>query len=158
LAFVFAWRRIGAIDAYEKQGEKLLHLPLAYDLGELCKDSGNTHATPSECWRRNRVSPSPLRYGSEKVDRYSQFHGAIFWRSHWRRATGPTVVLELLAEGEFDENLVKAVVAKGQVIKLLPKYQTLGQRGYWIAIQIDPKTGKRIGVVQPLSNGEVTGY
>jgi gamma-glutamyltranspeptidase / glutathione hydrolase len=69
----------------------------------------------------------------------------------------PQLYMELLAEGEFDENLVKAVVAKGQAIKLLPKHQTAGN-AYWVAIQIDPKTGKRIGVAPPLLNGEVSGY
>lgn len=70
----------------------------------------------------------------------------------------PQLYMELLAEGEFDENLVKAVVAKGQAIKFLPKHQTRGQIGYWVAIQIDPKTGKRIGVAPPLLNGEIAGY
>jgi gamma-glutamyltranspeptidase / glutathione hydrolase len=72
--------------------------------------------------------------------------------------SAPQYYMEVLAEGEFDENLVKTVVAKGQAIKLLLKDQTWGQRGYWVAIQIDPKTGKRIGVVPPLLNGEVAGY
>jgi len=65
--------------------------------------------------------------------------------------------MEVLAEGEFDENLIKAVVAKGQAIKLIPKNQT-GGSGYWVAIQIDPKTGKRVGVASPLYNGDVVGY
>jgi gamma-glutamyltranspeptidase / glutathione hydrolase len=69
----------------------------------------------------------------------------------------PPLYMEVLAEGEFDENLVKAVIAKGQAIKLLPKPQT-GGYGYWVAIQIDPKTGKRIGVAPPLLNGEAAGY
>jgi gamma-glutamyltranspeptidase/glutathione hydrolase len=69
----------------------------------------------------------------------------------------PQIYMEVLAEGEFDENLVKAVVAKGQAIKLLPKPQT-GGNGYWVAIQIDPKTGKRVGVAPPLINGDVVGY
>jgi hypothetical protein len=73
-------------------------------------------------------------------------------------ASVPQMYMELLAEGEFDENLVKAVVDKGQDIKILPKDQTRGQCGYWVAIQIDPKTGKRIGVAPPLLNGEVAGY
>jgi hypothetical protein len=66
--------------------------------------------------------------------------------------------MELLAEGAFDENLVKAVVAKGQAIKLFPKDQTRGQMGWWVAIQIDPKTGKRIGVAPPGLNGYVAAY
>jgi gamma-glutamyltranspeptidase/glutathione hydrolase len=69
----------------------------------------------------------------------------------------PQMYMEVLAEGEFDENLVKAVVAKGQAIKLIPKNQT-GGSGYWVAIQIDPKTGKRVGVAPPLINGDVVGY
>jgi hypothetical protein len=74
------------------------------------------------------------------------------------RPPAPQMHMELLAEGAFDENLVKAVVARGQAIKLLPKDQTRGQMGYWVAIQIDPKTGKRIGVAPPLLNGEIAGY
>src|SRR5262245_11977194 len=70
----------------------------------------------------------------------------------------PQLYKEVLAEGEFDENLIKAVVARGQAIKLLPKNQAQGQHGSWTAVQIDPKTGKRIGVVPPVSNGEVIGY
>jgi gamma-glutamyltranspeptidase/glutathione hydrolase len=69
----------------------------------------------------------------------------------------PQLYMEVLARGEFDENLVKAVVAKGQAIKLLPKNQT-GGLSYWVAIQIDPKTGKLIGVVPTLLNGEIAGY
>ena len=58
------------------------------------------------------------------------------------------------------ENLVKAVVAKGQAIKLLPKDQTQTRRqlGWWVAIQIDTKTGKRIGVAPPGLNGSVAAY
>jgi gamma-glutamyltranspeptidase len=67
----------------------------------------------------------------------------------------PQMYMEVLAEGEFDENLVKAVVAKGQAIKLIPQ---TGRSGYWVAIQIDPKTRKKVGVAPPWSNGEVTGY
>src|SRR5262245_26549079 len=78
-----------------------------------------------------------------------------------RVGKGPPVVeldMERVAEGKFDENLVKAVVAKGQAIKILQKDQTRGQCGYWVAIQIDPKTGKRVGVAPPLLNGQVAGY
>jgi len=71
--------------------------------------------------------------------------------------TVPQIYMEVLAEGTFDENLIKAVVAKGQAIKLIPKNQT-GGSGYWVAIQIDPKTGKRVGIAPPSSNGEIAGY
>jgi gamma-glutamyltranspeptidase/glutathione hydrolase len=86
------------------------------------------------------------------------FMGPFFGMSFRERLSVPPLYMELLAEGEFDENLVKAVVAKGQAIKLLPKNETRQQWGYWVAIQIDPKTGKRIGVAPPLLNGEIAGY
>ena len=66
--------------------------------------------------------------------------------------------VEALAEGVFDENLVQAVIDKGQAIKLLSKIESSGRRGYWVAIQIDAKTGKRVGVAPPGNNGCVAGY
>jgi gamma-glutamyltranspeptidase / glutathione hydrolase len=86
------------------------------------------------------------------------FMGPFFGMSVDGKPPVPQLYMELLAEGEFDENLVKAVVAKGQSIKLLPKAQTRSLCGYWVAIQIDPKTGKRVGVAPPLVNGDVVGY
>jgi len=86
------------------------------------------------------------------------FLGPFYGMSLDGKPPAPQMYMELLAEGEFDENLVKAVVAKGQAIKLLPKNQARIQNGYWVAIQIDQKTGKRIGVATPLINGEVSGY
>src|SRR5262245_46132268 len=86
------------------------------------------------------------------------FMGPFFGSPTGGAPSDPQLHMELLAEGEFDEKLVKAVVAKGQAIKLLPKDQAWGQRCFWVAIQIDPKTGKRIGVASPFYNGEVTGY
>jgi gamma-glutamyltranspeptidase/glutathione hydrolase len=86
------------------------------------------------------------------------FLGPFFGMSVDGKPPAPQLYMELLAEGEFDENLVKAVVAKGQSIKLLPKAQTRSLSGYWVAIQIDPKTGKRVGVAPPLVNGDVVGY
>jgi gamma-glutamyltranspeptidase len=85
------------------------------------------------------------------------FLGPYFGNFVGGRPSVPQLYMEVLAEGEFDENLVKAVIARGQAIKLLPKPQT-GGFGYWVAIRIDPKTGKRIGVAPPLLNGEAAGY
>jgi hypothetical protein len=65
---------------------------------------------------------------------------------------------EALVVGDFDEKLVEAVIAKGQEIKLLSKTEAWTQLGHWVAIQIDPKTGKRIGVAPPGSNGYVSGH
>jgi gamma-glutamyltranspeptidase/glutathione hydrolase len=66
--------------------------------------------------------------------------------------------VEELAEGDFDENLIRAVIAKGQAIKLLSKTEARAQRGYWGAVQIDAKTGKRVGFAPPGNNGCVAGY
>jgi gamma-glutamyltranspeptidase / glutathione hydrolase len=65
---------------------------------------------------------------------------------------------EALAEGDFDEKLVEAVVAKGQDIKLLSKTEAWPQSGLWVAILIDPKTGIRIGVAPTGANGAPAGY
>src|SRR5262245_11960201 len=70
----------------------------------------------------------------------------------------PQLDKEALAEGDFAEKLVEAVIAKGQAIKLLSETESLYQRSYWIAIQIDPKTGKRVAVSPSLSNGCAAGY
>ena len=88
------------------------------------------------------------------------FLGQFFGLSNDGRSSAPQPHMELLAEGEFDENLVKSVVAKGQAIKLLPKRQTQTRRklGWWVAIQIDTKTGKRVGVAPPGLNGSVAAY
>jgi hypothetical protein len=78
------------------------------------------------------------------------FMGPILGGDQWDK--------EALPEGAFAENLVQAVVAKGQAIKLLSKMELLAQRGYWVAIQIDTKTGKRVGVAPLGANGCVAGY
>jgi hypothetical protein len=70
----------------------------------------------------------------------------------------PQVYKEALVEGDFAEKLVEAVIAKGQEIKLLSKMEERAQRGYWVALQIDQKTGRRFGVAPSVSNGYVAGY
>jgi gamma-glutamyltranspeptidase/glutathione hydrolase len=66
---------------------------------------------------------------------------------------------EALAEGDFDEKLVEAVIAKGQDIKLLSKTDAWPQSGLWVAILIDPKTGVRIGATPAgWVNGASAGY
>jgi len=65
---------------------------------------------------------------------------------------------EALAEGAFAGDVIEAVRAKGQAVKLLSKSEVEWQLGFWIAIQIDPKTGKRIGAVPSVYNGYVAGY
>jgi hypothetical protein len=70
----------------------------------------------------------------------------------------PQVYKEALAQGDFDEKLVEAVIAKGQDIKLLSKTEAMQQSGYWTAILIDPKTGMRIGAAPTGANGAPAGY
>jgi len=70
----------------------------------------------------------------------------------------PQLYKEALAEGDFAEKLVEAVIAKGQDIKLLSKTEAMQQSGLWTAILIDPKTGVRIGA-SPTGNDEApAGY
>jgi gamma-glutamyltranspeptidase / glutathione hydrolase len=70
----------------------------------------------------------------------------------------PQLYKEALAQGDFDEKLVEAVIAKGQDIKLLSKMEAGHQSGYWTAILIDPKTGVRIGAAPTGANGAPAGY
>jgi gamma-glutamyltranspeptidase/glutathione hydrolase len=86
------------------------------------------------------------------------FRGPFFGMDFSGRPPVPQVYKEALAAGDFDEKLVEAVIAKGQEIKLLSKAEAASQSGYWVAIQMDPKKGKRIGVAPPGSNGYVSGY
>ena len=74
------------------------------------------------------------------------------------RPPSPQVYKEALAEGDFDEKLVEAVIAKGQDIKLLSKVEAMQQSGLWTAILIDPKTGVRIGAAPTGANGAPAGY
>jgi gamma-glutamyltranspeptidase/glutathione hydrolase len=70
----------------------------------------------------------------------------------------PQIDKEALAEGDFAVNVIEAVKAKGQAVRLLTKSEVEWQLGFWIAIQIDPKTGKLIGAVPSVYNGYVVGY
>ncbi|HEY9429849.1 MAG TPA: hypothetical protein VI260_00035 [Blastocatellia bacterium] len=64
------------------------------------------------------------------------------------------VLLALLLQEAPADN----TFAQGQAIKLISKMESLYQRGFWVAIQIDPKTGKRVAVSPQLSNGGAAGY
>jgi gamma-glutamyltranspeptidase/glutathione hydrolase len=62
-------------------------------------------------------------------------------------ATGPAkpdYSLEAVAEGDFPESVLDGVRARGRAIKVLPKTDR-SQPGYWIGVQIDPKTRKMHG-------------
>jgi hypothetical protein len=63
-----------------------------------------------------------------------------------------------LVQGDFAENVIEAIKAKGQAVKVLPKSMAWGQRGYLVVIQIDTKTGNRVGAAPSLLNAYVTGY
>jgi gamma-glutamyltranspeptidase / glutathione hydrolase len=65
---------------------------------------------------------------------------------------------EGLAEGDFAKNMVDALIAKGQPVKLLSKREASSHGGYWVAIQIDQKTGKLVGATPSVLNSYVAGY
>ncbi len=54
----------------------------------------------------------------------------------------PEYQKETIGEGDFPQSVIDGVEARGQAVKLV-KYPT--QPGYWIGIQIDPKTHKLNG-------------
>jgi gamma-glutamyltranspeptidase / glutathione hydrolase len=124
-------------------------------LASSCVGSGLHQATMS-----NLVNVLDFGMDLKRSIDTPNFLGPFLGLSNDGRSSAPQMYMELLAEGEFDENLVKAVVAKGQAIKLLPKDQTQTRRqlGWWVAIQIDTKTGKRVGVAPPGLNGSVAAY
>jgi hypothetical protein len=63
-----------------------------------------------------------------------------------------------LVDGDFAKNMVDAVIAKGQPVKLLSKREATSHTGYWVAIQIDQKTGKLVGAAPLMLNSYVAGY
>jgi gamma-glutamyltranspeptidase / glutathione hydrolase len=65
---------------------------------------------------------------------------------------------EELVDGDIAKNIVEAVIAKGQPIKLLSKKEAGNYPGYWVAIQIDQKTGKLAGAAPSGFNAYVAGY
>lgn len=86
------------------------------------------------------------------------FLGPFFEIGPGSRSQIPQWNKEALAAGDFDEKVIKAVKARGQAVKVLPKSVAGRQRGFWIAIQIDQKTGKRIGASPVGLNGIAIGY
>ena len=97
-----------------------------------------------------RVGLEALRQGGGAADAALSAAMGPPMRSAWD--------IEALTEVDFDENLVRAVIAKGQAIKLLSKTEARAQRGSWVAVQVDAKTGKRVGVAPPGNNGCAAGY
>jgi gamma-glutamyltranspeptidase/glutathione hydrolase len=67
----------------------------------------------------------------------------------------PEYEKEAIGEGEFSQSVLDGVEARGQPIKLVPKY---GQPGYWIGIQIDPSAHKLKGATTPLLPALVESY
>jgi gamma-glutamyltranspeptidase/glutathione hydrolase len=65
---------------------------------------------------------------------------------------------QTVGEGQFSKEIIEAVRAMGQEIKVLPKDKQWLQPGGWIGIKIDPKTGKLKGGVSLMFNGVAAGY
>jgi gamma-glutamyltranspeptidase/glutathione hydrolase len=86
------------------------------------------------------------------------FRGPFFGSNIGGGPPSPQYYKEALAQGDFDEKIIEAVIAKGQAIKLLSKAEAMQQSGLWTAILIDPKTGMRIGAAPTGANGASAGY
>jgi gamma-glutamyltranspeptidase/glutathione hydrolase len=65
---------------------------------------------------------------------------------------------EALAEGDFANEMIEALKTRGQAVRLLSKREALAQRGHWVAVKIDPKTGNRTGAAPIWLNGGVAGF
>jgi gamma-glutamyltranspeptidase len=65
---------------------------------------------------------------------------------------------QTVGEGQFAEEILKAVRAMGQEIKVLSLEEQWHQLGGWVGIKIDQKTGKLKGGVQLDLNGVAAGY
>lgn len=65
---------------------------------------------------------------------------------------------QVVGEGHFAEDILKAVRAMGQALKVLPAESLWPQLGGWAGIKIDPKTGKLKGGVTLYLNGVSAGY
>jgi gamma-glutamyltranspeptidase/glutathione hydrolase len=65
---------------------------------------------------------------------------------------------QTVGEGRFAEEILAAVRAMGQEIKVLPAEKQWLQLGGWVGIKIDPKTGKLKGGVPLVVNGVALGY
>jgi gamma-glutamyltranspeptidase/glutathione hydrolase len=63
-----------------------------------------------------------------------------------------------VGEGAFAEEILEAVRALGQEIKVLPKEKQKHLAGGWVGIKIHPKTGKLTGGVSLILNGVAAGY
>ncbi|UCH94523.1 MAG: gamma-glutamyltransferase, partial [Candidatus Aminicenantes bacterium] len=65
---------------------------------------------------------------------------------------------QTVGEGVFAEEILEAVRAMGQEIKVLPAEKQWLQLGCWIGIKIDPGTGNLKGGVPLMLNGVAAGY
>jgi gamma-glutamyltranspeptidase/glutathione hydrolase len=65
---------------------------------------------------------------------------------------------QTVGEGQFAEEILKAVREMGQEIKVLPADEQWLQPGLWTGIKIDPRTGKLKGGAPLMVNGVAAGY
>jgi gamma-glutamyltranspeptidase/glutathione hydrolase len=65
--------------------------------------------------------------------------------------------VETVADGDFTPAMLEAVRARGQAVKVIPRTDQ-SQLGYWIGVQINPKTHKLTGAVTAQLPAMVEGY
>jgi gamma-glutamyltranspeptidase/glutathione hydrolase len=65
---------------------------------------------------------------------------------------------QTVGEGQFPDEILEALRAMGQEIKVLSSEEQWLQTGGWVGIKIDPKTGKCKGGVPLWLNGVAAGY
>ncbi len=78
-----------------------------------------------------------------------------FWQAD---ATPEGVFNQQVPKGDFADDVLDAVRAKGQRLSIVPQNNHYGRRGYWVGIRIDPETGVIEGGVSQYFNGYVLGY
>jgi gamma-glutamyltranspeptidase / glutathione hydrolase len=70
----------------------------------------------------------------------------------------PEMEKETIGEGDFSEEIIDRVRALGQEVIAVPKLLNRPQLGYWIGIQVNPKTKQLTGGVTPELNARAEGY
>ena len=76
---------------------------------------------------------------------------------HPKDSSHPNYYKQLILEGSFSPQMIAALKILGQDVDIQPKNQYAG-RGYWTGLWIDPKTGKRHGMVSAIVDGAVEGF
>ena len=75
------------------------------------------------------------------MDAQSAVDAPAFLASDW----SPTKSVARVGEGSFDKEVLDGVRALGQEVQVLPRPQCQAFAGFWIGVEIDPKTGQLRG-------------